>query len=148
MNFFEKHVSIGSFEFPKLRVMRDCMPMWSACQRACVPTWFMCQCACIPAWFTCQPVCVPTCQKRANFSFLHVNVLMNVPIFQTFLLWNAKGNLYTLFLYKKFYIILDMILIHMCICITDKSCIILHFCTSCHLKEKCGIFAFWNFFAV
>ena len=83
MNFFEKHVSIGSFEFPKLRVMRDCMPMWSACQRACVPTWFMCQCACIPAWFTCQPVCVPTCQKRANFSFLHANVLMNMPMYQT-----------------------------------------------------------------
>ena len=61
MNFFEKHVSIGSFEFPKLRVMRDCMPMWSACQRACVPT----------------------CQKRANFSFLHANVLMNMPMYRT-----------------------------------------------------------------
>ena len=31
-----------------------------------------------------------------------------VPTFQTFLLRNAKGNFYTLFLYKKFYIILDI----------------------------------------
>ena len=62
-------------------------------------------------------ICVPKFQKRANFSFLRANVLMyqtacqfsiwcaNVPkgvqIFQTFILQNAKGNFYTLLLYKN-----------------------------------------------
>ena len=70
------------------------------------------------------PKNVPTCHKacqcfnlacqRANrcasFSTWRANVPKSVPIFQTFLLRNAKGNFYTL-LYKKSYIILDIILI-------------------------------------
>ena len=28
----------------------------------------------------------------------------------------------------------------------EQNCIILHFYTSCHIKEKCEIFAFWIFF--
>ena len=131
--------------------MRAWVPPWSKCQRACVPAWFTCQRACLPAWLMCQRACVPTCQKRANFLFLRVNVPKNVPtchktyqcfnlvcqrakrrtnistwranvpesvpIFQTFILRNAKGNFYTLLLYKKFYIILDIILTRiMCVC--------------------------------
>ena len=39
-----------------------------------------------------------------------------------------------LFLYKKFYIILDIIVISIiCICIVHKKCIILHFYTSCDI---------------
>ena len=119
-----------------------------------MPAWFTCQLACVPAWFMCLRVCVPKFQKRANFSFLRANVLTyqtacqfsiwcaNVPkgvqIFQTFILQSAKGNFYTLLLYKKFYIILDIIVINIiCICIVHKNCIILHFYTSCHIKEKC-----------
>ena len=109
--------------------MRAWVPPWSKCQRACVPAWFTCQRACLPAWLMCQRACVPTCQKRANFLFLRVNVPKNVPtchktyqcfnlvcqrakrrtnistwranvpesvpIFQTFILRNAKGNFYT-----------------------------------------------------
>ena len=52
-----------------------------------------------------------TCQRpkrHANFSFWRANV----PLFWTFLLQNAKGNSCTLILYKKFYIILDIIVIY------------------------------------
>ena len=86
-------------------------------------------------------------KRRANFSTWRANVPKRVPIVQTFLLPNAKGNLYTLFLYKKFYIILDIKLISiMCICIVHKNCIILHFYTSCHIKEKCVEFSLFETF--
>ena len=68
---------------------------------------------------------VSTCERankrairRANFSawrsnvpIFHFDVPKGVPIFQTFLLPNAKGNFCALLLYKKFYIILDIIVI-------------------------------------
>ena len=92
------------------------------------------------------PTCHKTCQffklanqrtkRRANFSTWCANVSKSVPVFQTFLLWHSKGNFYTLSFYKNIYIILDIILMHRCVCVLHKHCIILHFCTSCHLKEK------------
>ena len=125
-----------------------------------VPTWSTCQRACVPAWFTCQ--------KRANFSFLCASVPINVPAchtachsfnlachcakrcakFQTFLEPNAKWNFYTLLLYKISYILLDIIVIHIiCICIVNKTFIILHFYTSCHIKGKfVDFFPFYYFF--
>ena len=61
--------------------------------------------------------------------------------FQTFLLCNAKGNFYTLILYEIFYIILDIIVIHIIgKCVVHKNCIILHFYTLCYIKEKCAEF--------
>ena len=49
----------------------------------------------------------------------------------------AEGTFYTLLLHKKFYILLDTIVIHtICICMVHKNRIILHFYTSCHVKEK------------
>ena len=98
--------------------------------RACVPAWSTCHSACVPAWFTCQ------CAKwGATFSTLRANLPKSVPVFQTFLLRNAKGNFYTLSLYKKFYIILDIILTHiMCVCILHINCIILYF-----LKLFCSL---------
>ena len=69
------------------------------------------------------------------------NVLKGMPNFQTFFLRKAKENFYTLLLYKKFYIILDIIVVHLiCVCFIHKNCIILHFYTSCHIKEKCAGF--------
>ena len=132
-----------------------CAPAWSTCQRACVPARFTYQRACVPKAcqvliLTCQsaknvPTCHKACQcfnlscqcakRRANFSTWRTNVPKSVPIFQTFLLRNAKGNFYTLLLYKKFYIILDIILIHiMCVCIVHINCIILYF-----LKLFCSL---------
>ena len=125
--------------------------------RACVPTWSTCQRTCVPAWFTCQRAksvsnsyfYLSTCHKAgqcfnlacqrakrcATFSTWRANVPKSVPVFQTFLLRNAKGNFYTLLLYKKFYIILDIILIHiMCVCIVHINCIILYF-----LKLFCSL---------
>ena len=127
--------------------------------RACVSTWSTCQRACVPAWFTYQRACVSMCQKRTNFLFWsaivptyhnvptchtacqcakwrvkfwtwRTNVPKGVPIFQTFLLRNAKGNFYTLSLYKKLYILLDIIVVH-------KIRIILNFYASCHITETC-----------
>ena len=31
---------------------------------------------CMPAWYTCLSINVPTCQKGANFSFLHVKSVL------------------------------------------------------------------------
>ena len=39
---------------------------------------------------------MPTCQTACKFSTWHANMQKSIPIFQTFLLWNAKGNSYTL----------------------------------------------------
>ena len=135
------------------------MPSWSTCPRAImsinVPT---CQrCANYSTWRANIPM---ACQFlnlgrqrakwRGNFLFRRGNVLKYVLDFQTFLLRNAKGNFYTLLLYKKFYIILDIKVIHMiCIRIVRKSCIMLHFYSSCHIKEKCAEFLFfWNLFVL
>ena len=79
---------------------------------------------------------------RANFSTWHANVLKGVPIFQAFLLRNAKWNFYTLLLYRKCYILHDII----CICVVNKNCIILHLHTSCHIKEKFVDFFFFIIF--
>ena len=98
------------------------------------------------------PINVPTChaacqcfnlasqraKRHANFSTSRANVSKDVPIFQTILLRNAKGSFYTLLLYKKFYILLDIIVINIiCVCILNKNCIKLHFYNSCYIKEKC-----------
>ena len=96
---------------------------------------------------TCHNVCQcfklkRQCAKRhANFPTWCAKMSKGVRIFQTFLLQNAKGNFYTLLLYKKFYIMFDIIVIHVCICILHKNCIILYFYTSCHIKKSV-----WNFF--
>ena len=78
---------------------------------------------------------MPTCQTACQFFNLACQRPKSVPIFQTFLLRNAKGNSYTLLLYERFYIILDIILIHiMCVCIVHINCIILYF-----LKLFCSL---------
>ena len=136
--------------------MRACMPTLSTCQPDCVSVWFTCQRPCVPAWFTCQRVCVPTCQKRANFSVLRASVPINVPTChkacQFFKHSSYEmlrgGGFYTLSSYKKFCIILDIIVIHICICIVHKNCVILHFYTSCHIKEKCVKFLLFESFLI
>ena len=151
--------------------MCTCVPTWSTCQRTCMPAWFTCQRACIPTsqrranvpclrangpWMCQRAYSVPmfysTCQRakwRANFLTWRANVPKRMPTFQAFLLRNARGNFCTLLLYKKFSIILDIIVIHIvCICNVHKHCIILHFYTSCHIKEKyVNLFFFIIFFS-
>ena len=58
----------------------------------------------MPAWSTC-----PRATWHANFSFWHADLPKGMPNFQTYLLQNAKGNFYTLLLYKKFYVKLNLI---------------------------------------
>ena len=127
------------FEFAKLRAMH-----------VCVPTCWLPRCVNVfGASFAYQraesmstshfyvPTCKKTCRRAlrlSNISTWHANVPKSVLVFQTFLWRNAKGNFYTLLLYKKFYIILDIILIHiMCKCIVHI--IVLYY-------------IFWNFFAL
>ena len=50
-------------------------------------------------------------KRCAIFSSWRVNVPKSVPMFQTFLLRNGKGNLYALLLYKKFYFVYNKIII-------------------------------------
>ena len=108
------------------------------------------------------PVSVSMCQKRANFSFLRAkrairrancltwraHIPKSMPIFQTFLLRNAKGNFYTLLLHEKFYIILDIIYKQIiCICMVLGNFVRLHLYTSwCHLKEICVEFLLFETF--
>ena len=116
-----------------------------------VPTWqkrvnFSFLCANVPINVPMFQLGVPHIKRRANFSIWRASLPKGVPIFQTFLLQNTKENFDTLLLHKKFYIILGIIVIHIiCICIVHKNCIILHFYTSWHIKEECGIF--WLFFS-
>ena len=94
---------------------------------------------CVPAYSTCQHTkCMPTSQfymPTCQCANKRANVPKGMLIFQTFSLQNAKGNLYTLLLYKKFYIILDIIVIHICLFIIHKN-YILHIYISSHVKEK------------
>ena len=145
-----KHLSVKACIIDDLSLsLLNCVPCVPACQRGLpasvvyVPAWFTCQRAYLPKAYLCAKSVssshfyVPMCQCMSQPTKRRANMPKNVPIFQTFLLWNAKGNFYILFLNKKSCIILDIILIHMCICIAHRNCIILHFRTSCHLKEKC-----------
>ena len=139
-----------------------CMPEWSTWPRGNVPT---CQTHANFLFLSVNvPINVMTCKRCANvanvvklacqrakqcanFSFWHANVPKGLPNFQTFFLRNAKGSFYTLLLYKKFYIILDIIVMHVIyICIIHKHFIILHFYTSCHIKEKRAEFLFFETF--
>ena len=107
---------------------------------------------CVPAWSTCQYANVPKACQLLIFTCQRAIVPMNAPkvvqVFQTFLLRNDQGNFYTLLLlYKKLYIIFDIIVIHMiCICIVHENCIILHFYISSHIKGKCSEFLFFETF--
>ena len=129
-----------------------CVPAWSTCPHANmsinVPA---CQrCTNYSTWHANMPT---TCQFlnlayqrakwHANFSFWHANVPKGVLNLQTFLLRNAKRNFYTLLLYKKFYIILDIIVIHICICITH---IVLYFISVLHVILKKNVQNFCFFF--
>ena len=107
-----------------------------ACQRAksvstshfYVPTYHTsCQCFNL----ACQRA-----KRCVNFSTSCDKVPKGVQIFQIFFLRNTKRNFYTLLLYKKFCIILDIIVIHIiCISIGHENCIKLHFYTSYHIKD-------------
>ena len=127
--------SLQHREFAKSLAMHACMPTWSTCQRALVPAWFTCQRVCMPASqkrakFSFlrgnAPINVPTChtayqsfnltcqraKRHANFSSWRASVPKGIPIFWTFLWRNDKENFYTLILCKKFYITIDIIVIH------------------------------------
>ena len=135
------------------------MPSVPTCQRGLPANVSVCQHglrANVPACQSGLRASVPVCQRAKNIPTSHfyvqtchkrANVSTGVPIFQTFLLQNVKRNFYTLLLYKKFYITLDIIVIHiMCICILHKNCIKLHFHTSCHITKKVWVF-FCYFFS-
>ena len=148
-------------EFSKSCAKRAYEQTLSTCQRASVvymPTWR-----------------VSTCQKRANLSFLRVNVPINVPMchtayqcfnqttckffnlacqrakihdtFSDIPLRKCNGKFLYFIVIKKFYIILDIIVIHIVSiwCIVHKSCIRFHFYTLFHSKEKCVEFFFFFF---
>ena len=114
-----------------------------------MPAWFTCQSACVPK--ACHllillvnvPINVPTCHTAYHVSTWRVNVPKGVPIFQIFLSRNASGNFYTSLLYKKFYILLDIINVHV-----SYIKIVLFFISLFHviLKESVWNFSFLLFF--
>ena len=119
--------------------------------RGCVPAWFTCQRAYVTASFTSQRACVPTYQKSANFLFLRVNVPKGMSIFRTFPLRKDKPNLYTLLLYEKLYIVLDIIVIHIHISYlyVPYTKAVLYFISILHetLKKSGWNFLFYCFFS-
>ena len=113
-----------------------------ACQRGLCANVLACQRG-LPANVPACQLLIFTCQLSYGVPLFH----LGVPLFQTFLLRNAKENFYTLLLHKKCYILLDIIVMHIiCVCILIKNCIILYFFTSCHIKEKHVEFFFFSFF--
>ena len=131
--FFSKHVR--NFGFAKSRAKHDYV---STCLRA--STWFTCQHACMLVRFMCQRGCVPTCQKCANFSFLHFNVLCCVPVFQ--LSVPTCKTACQVFKHSSYESLREISILYY-----HKECIRLHFCTSFHNKGKCvEVFFFIIFF--
>ena len=117
LHFPSTYQSLRSFkqivfhEFAKSRAMHACVPTLSTWQRACVPAWFTCQrVKSVPSSHFYVPTCHKArqcfnlaCQRakrRATFSIWHVNVPNGVPLFQTFLLRNAK-KICILYYYMK-----------------------------------------------
>ena len=139
--------SADNNELAKSHATLACVP---TCRRVSVPT---CQCglrANIPK--ACQ-LLILTCQhanKRANvpkpwqcfnLAYQRVQRCANFLNQKKFFLRKMIKEISILFklLCKKFYIILDVIVIHIiCRCIVHRNCIILHFYTSCNIKGKCG----------
>ena len=143
------------------------------CQRGLCANVLSCQCTNV---LTCRkhanflflhasvPINVPTSHKvkvrqcfnlacqcarqHVDFATWLANVPKGVPVFLKLFLRNAKGNFYTLLLYEKLYIILDIIVIQICICIVHENCIILHSYTSCHIKGKCVEFLLFEILLV
>ena len=105
----------------------------------------------VTASFTSQRACVPTYQKSANFLFLRVNVPKGMSIFRTFPLRKDKANLYTLLLYEKLYIVLDIIVIHIHISYlyVPYTKAVLYFISILHetLKKSGWNFLFYCFFS-
>ena len=127
---------------------------------------------CVPAWSTCLcakvAINMPTCQRCANYSTRPANVptacqILNfacqrakwrandpkgVLNFQKFDLQNAKGNFYTLLLYKKFYIILDIIVLYIWYVYVSYIKIVLYFISVLHviLKKNVRNFCFFGTF--
>ena len=152
----------------------NCVPYLPACQcglrakvlacqrglRANVPA---CQHAKnVPTSHFYVSMCQQTSQRPmwlANFSTWHANVPNGVPIFRFGVPTCQKAcqffrhSFYEILrevstlslLYKKFFIILHIIVIHI-ICIVHKNCIKLNFYTSCHIKQKCVEFFFFIIF--
>ena len=109
---------------------------------------------CVPTFLRVSAVYVPTC-LRANFLFLRASVPMNLPTCyracQFFSLSCQFFNLgyqhtkdhasfsnisLTKYLGKVIYFKNSTLYLNHT-SIAHKNCIILHFCTPCHLKEKC-----------
>ena len=128
------------FEFAKSPAMHVCVPTcWlPRCANVFGPSVAYQRAESMSTSHFYVPTCKKSCRRalrRSNISTWHANVPKSVLVFQTFLLRNAKGNFYNLLLYKKFYIILDIILINiMCKCIVHINCIILYF-----LKLFCSL---------
>ena len=128
------HLKVHLTKKNKQKSLLNCVPCVPACPRAA------CQRGLRANVSACQRTeSVPTshfyvlaCQsaiRRANVSTWRANV----PITK----WNVKFLYFFLLLCKKFYI---------CICIVHNNCIILHFYTSRHIKEKYVEFFFFLFF--
>ena len=118
--------------------------------------------ACQPLIFTCQRA-----NKRANVSYGVPMFQLDPPTYQTTCkffnlacqrakihdtfsdipLRKCNGKFLYFIVIKKFYIILDIIVIHIVSiwCIVHKSCIRFHFYTLFHSKEKCVEFFFFFF---
>ena len=105
----------------------------------------------------CTNACVPTCQMHANFLLLRAKLPYGVPMFQLDVptshmvcqFFNlacqnlSQREISILYYYiKRFYIMFDIIVIHIIfISIVRKNCIILHF-ISYHVISKKSV---WNF---
>ena len=107
--------------------------------------------ACQLLIFTCQ--CVEKCANGpygALMFQLGAQLCWKPCHFSNFSLTKCEGKfVYFIILYKKFYILLDSIIIHIiCIYIVHKNCMILHFYTSFYIKQKFVEFFFSIIFFV
>ena len=139
----------------------------------CVPAWSTCLCAKVAinvptcqrcANYSTRPTNVPTACQILNFACQRAkwrakwrtkwrikwraNVPKGVLNFQKFDLRNAKGNFYTLLLYKKFYIILDIIVLYIWSVYVPCIKIVLYFISILHviLKKNVRNFCFFGTF--
>ena len=99
-------------------------------------------------------------QRHVSYSTWYINVLNGMPIFHfgvprcqkacqnfKYSSYEMLREISMLYYYIKFYIILDIIILHMIsVCIVHKNCIMLHVYTSCHIKEKRVDFPFFETF--
>ena len=112
----------------------NCVPYVPACQQGLRGNVSACQCAkSVPT----AHFYIPTCHTAGQHFNLVCQHAKRRASFSSIILTKCYMKFLYFIIIQKFYILLDIVAIDIiCICVVNKTCVILHFHSSCHSEEK------------